>query len=457
VETLIEKLRARTGLLTIEEVSELLGFHPVTLRPTRIRAISVVIRSTGGYFVRRIQAVANVFLFLGCATALTGCGGSRKAAEDNTANAPVAAVVNVSRGNIADSLEIASEFQPFQEVDVYAKVSGNIQKLYVDYGAHVKQGQLLAVLEIPELQQQLQQDQASIHRSEQELQRAREDLNRAQSAYNVAHITYTRLADVQKSRPELVAQQEIDVSKGKDMEADAEVSAQKAALAGAEQALLVAKSTLGKDQAMFDYARMTAPFDGVITQIYAYTGALLPAGTSSNKGDSALCRLSQNSLLRLVIPVPERAVSSIQIGESVAVNVSGMDRSFEGKIIRFSDQIDTNTRTMHTEVDVPNPKYQLVPGMYASVKIPLHAVEKVLTVPIQALQSTGEGKGIVLVVGPGNKVERREVGVGLQSATDVEITSGLQENEIVIFGSMGQYRPGQVVAPKIIQPSRMES
>src|SRR5580704_7932423 len=410
----------------------------------------------GGHPEMRSHEILCFFIYLVFSTTLIGCGEGRKADADDAANAPIAPVVRAARGNIADNLEIASEFQPFQEVDVYAKVSGYIQKLYVDYGTHVKQGQVLAVLEIPELQQQLQQDQASIHRSEQELQRAREDLNRAQSAYNVAHLTYSRLADVQKSRPELMAQEEIDVSKGKDMEADAEVSARKAALAGAEQALLVAKSALGKDQAMFDYARMTAPFDGVITQIYAFTGALLPAGTSSNKGDSALCRLSQNSLLRLVIPVPERAVSNIQIGETVAVNVSGMDRTFDGKIIRFSDQIDTNTRTMHTEVDVPNPKYQLVPGMYASVKIPLRAAAKVLTVPVQAFQAGSEGKGIVLVVGPGNKIERRDVAVGLQSATDVEITSGVQENETVIFGSLGQYRPGEIVAPKLIEPSRTE-
>jgi RND family efflux transporter MFP subunit len=410
----------------------------------------------GGHPLRRITKILNFFIVLICVSALFGCGDEHKAAAADAANAPAAAVVKVTRGNIADNLEIASEFQPFQEVDVYAKVSGYIQKLYVDYGTHVKQGQILAVLEIPELQQQLQQDQASIHRSEQELTAAHENLNRAESAYTVAHLTYNRMADVQKSRPELIAQQEIDVAKGKDMEADADVSAQKAALAGAEQALLAAKAALGKDQAMFDYARMTAPFDGVITQIYAYTGALLPAGTASNKGDSALCRLSQNDLLRLVIPVPERAVSNIHVGESVAVNVSGMDRSFEGKIIRFSDQIDTNTRTMHTEVDVPNPQFQLVPGMYASVKIPLHESAKVLIVPIQAFQTGSEGKGIVLVVGPGNRIERREVNAGLQSATDVEITSGVQENESVIFGSMGQYRPGEIVAPNLVVPSRME-
>lgn len=396
------------------------------------------------------------FIFLALIVAASGCGEGRKANADNAAGAPSAALVKVTRGNIADNLEIASEFQPFQEVDVYAKVSGYIQKLNVDYGTHVKKGQVLAVLEIPELQEQLQQDEASVRRSEQDLARAREELNRAQSAYTVAHLTYTRLADVQKSRPELVAQEEIDVAQGKDLEAGASVSSEKAALASAEQSLQVAKAALGKDQAMFDYAKMTAPFDGVVTQIYAYTGALLPAGTSSNKGNSALCRLSQNNLLRLVIPVPERAVSNIRIGQTVAVNVSGANRTFDGKIVRFSDEIDLNTRTMYTEVDVPNPQLELVPGMYASVKISLRSAVGVLTVPVQAVQISGEGKGVVLVVGPDKKIERREVALGLQSATDVEVTAGLQENESVIFGSLGQYRPGELVTPKLVEPSRME-
>src|SRR6266436_5516220 len=264
--------------------------------------------------LKKARGLLSLFLLAGVAA---GCGGARKAAADDAANAPAAAVVKVERRNIADNLEIASEFLPYQEVDVYAKVSGYIHKLNVDYGSHVRQGQVLAELEIPELQQQLQQDEASVRRSEQDLTRAREELNRAQSAYNVTHLTFTRLADVQKSRPELVAQQEIDVAQGKDLEASANVSSEKAALASAEQGLQVAKAALGKDQAMFDYARMTAPFDGVVTQIYAYTGALLPAGTSSNKSDSGLCRLAQNNLLWLVIPVPERAVPDIHLGENI--------------------------------------------------------------------------------------------------------------------------------------------
>jgi RND family efflux transporter MFP subunit len=386
-----------------------------------------------------------------------GCGGTRKANADDAANAPTAAVVQVARGNIADNLEIASEFQPFQEVDIYAKVSGYIHKLNVDFGTHVKQGQVLAVLEIPELQQQLQQDEASVRRSEQDLARANEELNRAESAYKVAHLTYTRLADVQKSRPELVAQQEIDEAQGKDLEASAGVSSQKDALASAEQGLQVAKAALGKDQAMFDYAQMTAPFDGVITQIYAFTGALLPAGTAStSKGDSALCRLSQNNLLRLVIPVPERAVPDVRLGQMVSVIVSGENKTFPGKIVRFSDQIDPTTRTMHTEVDVPNPDYALVPGMYASVKIPLHSASNVLTLPVQAVQASGAGKGVVLVVDKLNTISRKEVQTGLQTGTNIEILNGLQENDKVIFGEQNAFKAGEVVSPKIVEAPGME-
>jgi RND family efflux transporter MFP subunit len=394
-----------------------------------------------------------MFMIIVLSAFAAGCGDAHKA---DAADVPQAAVVKVQRKSLSSTLEIASEFLPYQEIDVYAKVSGYIQKLYVDWGTHVKEGQILAVLEIPELQQQLLQDEASTRRADQEVSRAREEQSRAESAYTVAHITYTRLADVQKSRPELVAQQEIDVAQGKDLEASAGVSSSKDALAAAEQALLAAKAALDKDKALFAYARMTAPFEGVVTQIYAYTGALLPAGTSATKGDSALCHLSQNNLLRLVIPVPERAVPDISDGQTLEVNVSALHKTSTGKISLFSDQIDLTTRTMHTEVTVPNANYELVPGMYASVKIPLHTVTNVLTIPMQAVESTGTGQGIVLVVNSSNHLERREVKLGLQSATDTEVLSGLSENESVIFGEQNQFKEGQQVSPKLVTAPGME-
>jgi RND family efflux transporter MFP subunit len=389
------------------------------------------------------------------ASLVAGCGG-RKTQADDLATAPNVAVVKVERRDITSTLEIASEFQPYQEIDVYAKVSGYIQKLQVDWGTHVRQGQLLAVLEIPELEQELQQATASAHRSEHDLARAREELSRTESAYTVAHLTYTRLAEVQKTRPELVAQQEIDMAQGKDLEASAGVSAARDALAAAEQALLMSKAALEKDRAMFAYARMTAPFEGVVTKIYAYTGALLPAGTSSSKSDAALCHLSQNNLLRLVIPVPERAVADIRPGQTVAVEVSAVKRTFHGEFTHFSGLIDTNTRTMHTEVTVPNPSYELVPGMYASVRIPLHSAKGVLTVPVQAIESGADGQGAVLVVNNSNHIEKRAVTTGLSTATEVEVSSGLEENERVVFGEQNQLKAGQLVSPKIVQPPRME-
>lgn len=400
---------------------------------------------------RKNCSLAALLVSAGIFAALvSGCGSTRKAEVEDSAHAPTAPVVKVVRHDLNNHLEIASELEPLQEIEVYAKVSGYIKKLYVDWGTHVKEGQILAELEIPELQQQLQQDEASARRSDQDLSRAGEELNRAQSAYNVAHLTYTRLADVQKSRPELVAQEEIDAAQGKDLEANAGVSSAKDAVSAAEQELLAAKAALGKDQAMFSYSRISAPFEGVVTQIYAYTGALLPAGTSSNKGDLALCQLSQNNILRLVIPLPERAVPAVHVGDTVDINVSGAKDTFAGKIVRLSGRIETQTRTMHTEVQVSNPDYRLIPGMYASVKIPLRSALQALSIPLQAVQSSGNGEGTVLVVNSSNHVEKREIKLGIETSTHAEVLSGLKENEMVIFGEQNQYKVGQLVSPQIV-------
>ncbi len=389
--------------------------------------------------------------FLLAAGLLAGCGGAGK-----VATVPHAAVVKVTRRNLANQLQISSEFLPFQEIEVYAKVSGYIKKLNVDWGTHVHTGQIMAVLEIPELEQQLRLDEAAVRRSESNIARAEEDLTRSQSAFTVSHLTYTRLAGVQKTNAELVSQEEIDVAQGKDLEASAGVSAAKDALAAAQQTLAVSRSALDRDEALFAYAKITAPFNGVVTRLDAYTGALLPAGTSSNKGDLALCRLSQNDLLRLVIPVPERAVPDVHLGEIVAVDVSALNKTFQGKVVRFSDQIDMSTRTMHTEVQVANPNFEIVPGMYASVKIPLHSATGALAVPVQSVQSSGNGQGTVLVVDKSNRIQERSVKLGLQTATQYEILAGLQENDLIVFGEQSQFKSGELVLPTLVNPSAME-
>ena len=370
--------------------------------------------------------------------------------------APSAPVVKVSRQNLTNELEIASEFRPFQEIDVHAKESGYVKELHIDWGTHVKTGELMAVLEIPELEQQIGHDKAAELRSEQDLARAKEELTRARSAYQVAHLTYTRLSGVQTTNPGLVAQEEVDVAQGKDQETGAEVSASRDAVAAAEEELAAAKATLQKDQALFAYARILAPFDGVVTELYAYTGALLPAGTSTSQNGLALCHLSQNNLLRLVIPVPETVVPDVRVGQLVQVRVAALKKTFQGEVTRFSGQIDLETRTMHTEVQVANPNYEIVPGMYAYVELPTAQSVNVLTVPVQAVERAGAGTGTLLVVNDQDAIEPRNVNLGMETANDVEIASGLHENELVILGDQSRYRPGEIVKPKLVSPGAVD-
>jgi RND family efflux transporter MFP subunit len=380
---------------------------------------------------------------------LAGCNSAGKATANDAANAPHVAVAKVTRRDLSSTLNIASEFLPNQEVTVYAKVSGYIRKLDVNWGTRVRQGQLLAVLDIPELQQQVQQDEAAARRSDQDVSRAKEELSRAESVYNVAHLTYSRLADVQKTRPELVAQQEIDVAQGKDLEANAGVSSAKDSLAASDEALIGAKAALERDKAMYSYSRITAPFDGVVTEIDAYTGALLPAGTSSNKGDQALCHLAEDRVLRLVIPVPESAVPDIRPGTSVEVRVPVLAKVFQGNVARVSDQVDLSTRTMHAEIDVPNANFVIVPGMYAEASLVLKEKHGALAVPVHALDRQ-EGRVTVFAVDRNNQIQERQVQLGIETPDQVEVVSGLEENDLVVVSNRSQLRAGLTIQPKLV-------
>jgi len=384
--------------------------------------------------------------------ALGGTACSRPRAASDNADLPAVAVAKVSKGDIAQSLTIAAEFRPFQEIEVHAKVAGFLKSISLDVGDRVKTGQLLAVLEIPELQDEIKQDEAAVKRATEEINRAQADLERTQSAHEVAHLGATRLAGVMKTRPNLVAQQDIDEATGRDRVSEAQVSTAQAALAAAREQLEFAKAAQGKTQTLFDYARITAPFAGVITHRYADTGAMIQAGTSSQSQAMPIVRLSQNDRLRLVIPVPESAVSRVHLGGPVAVAVQSLRRTVTGTVARFSDRLDTDTRTMHVEVDVPNPDLTLVPGMYADATVVLDQVKDAIVAPVQSLDRSAAGAR-VFVVGRDGKLEARTVQLGLEADDRVEVTRGLNDGEMVVVGSRAQLKPGTAVAPRLVATS----
>lgn len=383
---------------------------------------------------------------------LSSCGGGEKA----SANAPLATegisvgVAKVGKKALGRKLTVSSELVPFQEIDVYAKESGYVKKLDVDYGTRVKAGQVMAVLEIPELESQLQQDDAAIKNAFDQITHAEHDLRRVQAQYNALHLQYDRLNGVAKSKPGLVAQQEVDDAQGKDLAAEAQVEASKSSLEAAQSQLAVMQAKRRHDQDLYDYSKITAPFAGVVTQRFANLGALMQAGTSSSTQAMPLVRLSQDDLFRLVIPVPESYVRYIKIGDPVSVMVPSLNRTFPGKVARFSVDVREDTRTMHTEVDVPNPDKVLIPGMYAEATMTLDQKAAALAVPLQAVDHQGD-KTVVDVVSPSGKIEVRPVSLGIQTASEAEVLAGLRDREMVVVSDRSGLKPGEEVRPKVIE------
>lgn len=378
-------------------------------------------------------------------------GRTRTEADD--AGHPVATTAPVSivkRRDLGDTLTVSGAFKPFQDIDVHAKVAGYIKVIHVDVGDHVKEGQTLAVLEIPELAAELAGTDAEVRGAQEQIRRAQGDLDRAQSTHAAAHSAYHRLKQAADTQPGLVAQQEIDDWQAKDLGAEAQVASAEAELSAARQQLEVAQDKQKQYTALSDYTRITAPFTGVITVRYADTGSLIAAGTSSSTQSMPVVRLAQISVLRLVLQIPESVAPQIHVGGSIKVHVQALNQDYEGKVSRFADSLDQQTRTMETEVDFQNSDGRLIPGMFCEAYF-LHDKKKdVLVIPMEAVNRNG-GQASVFVVDSQNVVSLRPVKLGQESSSQVEVLSGLSEGERVIVGNLGEFTPGQKVLPKLVE------
>lgn len=344
-------------------------------------------------------------------------------ANSDSTTAPTAGVAKVTREDLFKQVTIAGEFRPYEEVALHAKVSGYVSKMNVDFGDKVKAGQLIAMLEVPELQD--------------ELDNARAAEQKAQADYANAHLIYTRLQSVNKEHPNLVAEQDLDTAQANDLTATAAIAA--------------AKANFEKFQTMVSYTQITAPFDGVVTHRYADPGTLIQAGTASDTQALPLVRVSDNYRLRLDFPVTVDYVKDVQLGDPVEVQVGSLNQTFTGKISRFTHDVDEDTRTMTTEIEVPNPNLELMPGMYATVVLKVEKRPGTLAVPTEAV--SGEKNPKVYVVNKDNQIEERAVQLGLETPDKYEVLSGLNEGDLVIIGNRAGFQTGQKVEPKFIHLS----
>jgi len=358
----------------------------------------------------------------------------------NAAESKVVPVVRAVRENLQTDVTLQAEFIPYQDIMVHAKVSGYVSMIKVDIGDRVKQGDLLATLEIPELQDNINKAKAKLSATGQEIDEARAN-------YTNLHLIYQRLADVAKAHPNLVAQQDLDTAKSKEV-------GSLGALGAAQQHRDEAQAELGRLNTLAAYENITAPFDGIITNRFADLGSLIQAGTSSDTQSLPLVQLAQDSLLRLRFPVPEAQTPLIENGRQVEITVPALNRIFIGTIIRYAWLINRSTRTMTTEVDVENPQGQIKAGMYAYVKLPLRVADQALAVPLQAL--TIGHSPTVMVLAKDGRLEERKVKVGIRTADKAEVVSGLEEGDPVVVGNRAGLDAGEKVKPKFVDLPKAE-
>lgn len=334
---------------------------------------------------------------------------------------PTVGVVPATRQDLFNEVPIPAEFRPYVEVELHAKVSGYVDKMNVDFGDKVKAGELLATLEVPELRDQLHSAMAS--------------QQRAEADFTNAHLLFTRLDSVNKQNPNLVAQQDLDSAQARD--------------AAAFAAIAAAKADTERYETLMKYTQITAPFDGVITRRFVDPATLIQAGTTSETQSLPLLRVSDNYHLRLDFDVSDKYVKDVHMGQEVSIKVDSLDgKLFTGKITRFSDKVNLDTRTMTTEMEVPNPDLEIVPGMYAAVQLEVQRHPQALAIPSQAVGS--EKNPTVYVVNQDHEIESRPVKLGLETPDYYEVLSGVKEGELVMIGSRAFVHPGQKVETKLV-------
>jgi RND family efflux transporter MFP subunit len=366
-------------------------------------------------------------------------GGICRADDAPNATKTVVSAIKIVRGQVAQEASFEAELRPFQEIELHAKVTGYLETLTVDAGDQVKAGQLLATLDVPELKNDLEHAVA-VER------RCKAEIDRAQAAFDESHVSYTRLTAAEAAQPRLFAPQDLDIGKARDQSAQANL------VAAREQASIAA-SDVKKYQTMLNYSQISSPFSGVISKRFADPGALIQAGTSS--GTVPLVRLSQNDKLRISFPVSLSFVSLVKVGGPADVRIPSLGKTFPATISRFSRRVENSTRTMDVEVDLPNPDLLLTPGIYATVVLKLNQRDHVLFAPMEAVARDKKPPTVYLINKEG-KIEERVVKIGMETPTRLEIVSGLEENDLVVFGGRAQIKPGQSVESKLIELSPSE-
>jgi RND family efflux transporter MFP subunit len=340
------------------------------------------------------------------------------AKETETLAIPTVAVIHASVESSEEDLVLPGTMQAYVESPIYARTNGYLKKWYHDIGSRVRQGDLLVDIDTPEVDQQLSQ--------------ARADLNTAQANANLSKITATRYQELIKT--DGVSKQEVDNALG-DMEAKLAI-------------VRSAEANVHRLEDLESFKHIYAPFSGVITRRNVDTGTLINAG---NGGTSQqLFSLAQTDPIRVYVSVPETYASSIRAGLGAYLELTQFPgQKFEGKVVRTAESIELGTRTLLTEVDVPNHTSTLLPGGYAQVHLQVKVTGARLAVPVNALLFRSEGLRAI-VVDANHKTHLRPLTIGRDYGTTLEVLQGLEASDWIVLNPADSLDEGQEVRVKEI-------
>src|SRR5258708_2639655 len=355
---------------------------------------------------------------------------------------PKVEVEHPRRAAVARRLKSNGTLEALEEADLFAKVSGYLTEVRVDIGDHVKAGQILAVISVPEIEKQLAEAKAQLVAKQNMLETARREVDHHKADVALQEITLKRQDTLFKGRA--ITDQTLDEVRSKTEIARADLGVAEANRGLAFAEVDVATATVEKIDALLGYSQIVAPFDGVVAQRLVNRGDLTQPASAART--TPLFTVQRIDTIRVFCDIPENDVPHLRVGDAATVTPSGFDeKSFAGTVTRFAFRVDPRTRNMRTEVDLPNPDERLYPGMYAEVSLEMDRRQDALTVPATAIVATGTDKFVYVV--QNDRVERRPIKIGIIDNDRVEVADGVSEDASVVATAASAPPPGTAVQP----------
>ncbi|MBI3698528.1 MAG: efflux RND transporter periplasmic adaptor subunit [Acidobacteria bacterium] len=380
---------------------------------------------------------------VGCSTG-RGVTSSSSNEPSDKAVSPDLITVSVAkpeRRTVTDGLSLTGAIMPYEQVTVYAKTAGYLKWIKVDMGDWVKPGDVLAEIDVPEVVAGLEEKRAAIVKAEADVVQARAALEQSRADLEFQEINYKRLKAIHDKDPDVLPEQEVDQARGSFGVASGKLKTAEAHVEVAEAAVATAKAALATLNTLMDYARITAPMAGVVTERFIDPGALVQAASSSRTQAAPVVSIARLDRLRVLVDVPEPKVRACQRGTNAKVQVdANPGEAFPARVSRTGGVLDPGSRTMRVEIDVPNPGYRLRPGMVARVELELEKIDQAVTVPVSAVRPQGKDRAVFLV--EAGKAKLRTVRTGLESPEWIQIVEGLKGGEQVITASAGTLTDG---------------